>query len=359
MAKRCMMAGCALAALIAVASLAACGSPSAPPSSVAQVSGAGSTFVLPLYQRWASDYRKINTGVQVVYGGGGSGFGQSQIEAGAVSFGGSDQPLSRRDLDNLCLVQFPTCVGGVVPVVHLTGIGPAKLKLTGTILANIFLGKIHRWNDPRIEAVNKGLVLPAQRIAVVHRADTSGTTWIFTNYLARVSGQWAKRVGSGTSVLWPRGISANGNPGVTAIVKTTPGAIGYVEYAYAKANKLTLVELRNKAQRWVRPTVAAFAAAASSARWSWANGFYTMLVNAPGSSSWPVTGASWVLIRCSQQSQASGATMLRFFDWCYRDPSARRDEVSLNYVPLPASVVGAVEAVWAKSVKAHGKPCWP
>ena len=276
-----------------------------------------------------------------------------------MSFGGSDQPLSAASLRNAGLVQFPTCVGGAVPVVNLRGIGPAKLKLTGTILANIFLGKVTRWNDPSISAINRGLALPAEPIAVVHRVDPSGTTWIFTNYLSRASRSWARRVGAGLSVAWPGGASGNGNPGVAAVVKSLPGAIGYVEYAYAKANKLAYVRLRNRAQRWVRPSVAAFAAAAASARWSRANDFYTMLVDEPGRSSWPIAGATFVLVRRTQPSRAAGRTTLSFFDWCYHSSAARRDAASLNYVMLPASVVAKVEAFWAQNVASGGKPCWP
>jgi phosphate transport system substrate-binding protein len=346
---------CAIASLVAVVLLGV----TAPAHAATLVRGVGASFPLPLYQRWASDHGAKDRSMQVVYSGGGSGFGQSQIKAGLVDFAGSDQPLTKADLQDFGLVQFPTCVGGVVPIVNLKGIGPARLKLTGAVLAGIFLGSIRTWNAPAIKALNKGLALPAQKIVVVHRLDASGTTWIFTNYLARVSSVWASGVGVGVSVSWPRGTAGNGSPGVVAIVAAVPGAIGYVEYAYAKANRLAYPQLKNRAGNWVRPSVGTFAAAAASAQWTWNNGFYTVLVNEPGANSWPITGATWVLIKRKQVSQAYGRAMLHYFDWCYRSPTAQRDATSLDYVTMPVSVVAKVEAVWKQSVSGGGKPCWP
>jgi phosphate transport system substrate-binding protein len=229
------------------------------------LAGVGATFPMPLYHQWADEYRQGTAAVQVVYTGGGSGFGQSEIMAGAVDFGGSDQPLSRADLESAGLMQFPTCVGGVAPIVNIDGVGQGDLRLTGPLLASIFLGEIVAWDDPAIRSVNPGLDLPDQPITVVHRSDSSGTTWIFTHYLSRVSGAWSRRGGAGTSVSWPTGEGANGNPGVSMIVASTPGAIGYTEYSYAIANDIACTQLRNRAGRWVRASLATFSAAATSA----------------------------------------------------------------------------------------------
>jgi len=330
-----------------------------PSSESITLAGVGATFPMPLYHQWADDYRRRNPGVQVVYTGGGSGFGQSEIRAGTVDFGGSDQPLSRADLASAGLMQFPTCVGGVAPIVNIEGVGQGDLRLTGRILADIFLGEIVTWDDPAIQSVNPDVDLPDRPITVVHRSDSSGTTWIFTNYLTRVSGAWSKRVGAGTSVSWTTGEGANGNPGVTMVVASTPGAIGYTEYSYAVASDVAWTQLQNKAGRWVRASLATFSAAAASAPWNPEDGFRAVLVDQPGTSSWPIVGATWVLVRREQPSVARGNALLEFFDSCYHDRSAAEAAAALNYVTMPASVVEKIEEAWAKSITAGGRPCWP
>jgi phosphate transport system substrate-binding protein len=256
-------------------------------------------------------------------------------------------------------MQFPTCVGGVAPIVNINGVGQGELRLTGSILAEIFLGEIVTWDDPAVRSVNPGLDLPDQPITVVHRSDSSGTTWIFTNYLTRVSGAWSKRVGAGTSVSWPTGEGANGNPGVTMIVASTPGAIGYTEYSYAMANDIACTQLQNRAGRWVHASLATFSAAADSVSWDPEDGFRAVLIDRPGASSWPIVGATWVLVRREQPSAARGKALLEFFDSCYHDESASQAATALNYVTMPPSVVEKIEEAWARSITAGDRPCWP
>ena len=346
------------ATIVALVALAVFLVAAVPAFAATTVTGAGATFPLPLYQQWAIDYNHKVPSVQVSYSGGGSGFGISEIKAGHVNFGGTDAPLSRADLDSFGLVQFPTCVGGVVPIVNIPGIKSGRLKLTGGVLADIYLGKITKWNSKAIKALNPTLSLPSLAIAVVYRSDASGTSWIFTNYLARVSTVWAGAVGIGKTVAWPRGVGANGNPGVANTVKGKSGAIGYVEFAYAKSNKIPYTQMKNRSGRWVLPTLTSFGAAAAGAKWSWSNGFYQVLVNQPGAKAWPITGATFVLIKRSQSSQSFGRTMLKFFNWAYTNTTAKNDASRLNYVAMPSSVVSKVQTMW-KLVKASGKPCWP
>jgi len=330
-----------------------------PAFAATNVTGAGATFPLPLYQKWASDYNKIKSDVQVSYSGGGSGFGISQIKANAVDFGGSDAPMNKGQLASSSLVQFPTCVGGVVAIYNVNGIPSGKLKLTGAVLAKIFLGEVVKWNASPIKKLNPGLNLPDKYIQTVHRSDGSGTTWIFTNYLALVSQEWRGDVGIGKSVTWPNGVGGNGNPGVANVVKTTEGSIGYVEYAYAKLNKLQYAQMKNASGKWVMPKASAFAAAAAATKWSWKNGFYEILVNKKGAKVWPITGATFVLIRKSQKSVDFGRTMLKFFNWAMTDSKAKAATNALDYVPMPTSAVNAIKAVWKTNVKSGSTPCWP
>jgi phosphate transport system substrate-binding protein len=331
----------------------------APALGATNITGAGATFPLPLYQQWASDYNKKMSDVQVSYSGGGSGFGISQIKANAVDFGGSDAPLNKGQLAASKLVQFPTCVGGVVAIYNLNGVGSGKLRLTGPVLAKIFLGEIVKWNASPIKKLNPGVNLPDKYINTVHRSDGSGTTWIFTNYLALVSQEWRGDVGIGKSVTWPVGTGAAGNPGVANVVKTTEGSIGYVEYAYAKLNKVAYAQMKNASGKWVQPKASAFSAAAAATKWTWKNGFYEILVNKRGNTVWPITGATFVLIRKDQKSADFGRTMLKFFNWALTDTSARAATSKLDYVPMPINVVNAIKAVWKSNVKSGGSPCWP
>jgi len=346
-----VLAGMLTAAVLLIAA--------APVLAATNITGAGATFPLPLYQKWASDYNKKVGDVQVSYTGVGSSAGIAQIEAKTVDFGGSDAPLNRGQLTGNGLVQFPTCVGGVVPIVNISGVGSGKLRLTGPVLAQVFMGTVTRWNASPIKKLNPGVKLPATPIKVVHRSDGSGTTWIFTNYLGVVSTEWRGDVGIGKTVSWPVGQGGKGNEGVASIVKVTDGAIGYVEYAYAKTNGLAWAPLQNAAGKYVKPSVKSFAAAAAATKWTWKNGFYEILVNKPGAKTWPITGATFVLIQRTQQSQSFGRTMLKFFDWALRNPGARSSAKALSYVPLPTSAVTSIENVWKSSVKGDNKPCWP
>jgi len=328
-----------------------------PVLAVPSVTGGGATFPAPLYQRWASHF----TGARINYQPTGSGAGIASIKAGTVSFGGSDAPLSMSDLNASGLVQFPSCVGGLVAIVNLPGIGSGKLKLDGTTLAGIYAGTITTWNNPAITRLNPGLKLPSTRITTVHRSDGSGSTWIFTHYLAAVSGTWKSKVGvGGTTVRWPGGLGYNGSAGVAAAVKQASGRIGYVEYAYALQAHIPYTLLKNRAGNFVAPSLAGFQAAAASAQWLPSAGFATIMVNAAGSSSWPIAGASFVMMK-KNTSAASYATIhavLQYFDWAYKNGTAKADAKALQYVSMPASVVTAVEKVWHASIKAGTKAAW-
>ncbi|MGE5564951.1 MAG: phosphate ABC transporter substrate-binding protein PstS [Parcubacteria group bacterium] len=344
-------------ALAATLMLAACGGPKEGPKQAqagVQISGAGATFPAPLYAKWA-EAQKAQTGLALNYQAIGSGGGIKQIEAKTVAFGASDKPLKADDLDKNGLVQFPTVMGGVVPVANLPGIAPGQIKLTGLLLADIYLGKVKKWNDPAIAQVNAGVPLPNLPITVVHRSDGSGTTFLYTSYLAAVAPQWAS-VGASDSVAWPTGVGGKGNDGVAAYVKQTPGAIGYVEYAYAKQNNMTYALLQNADGRFVAPTAANFAAAAANADWTKAPGFYLLLLNQHGATAWPITGATFILMHKQQSDAATAQAVLKFFDWAYTSGDAAADQ--LDYVPLPAPVKDLVRKSWAGIVGPDGKPVY-
>jgi len=317
------------------------------------ISGAGATFPYPIYAKWADAYKK-ETGVGLNYQSIGSGGGIKQIVAKTVTFGASDMPLKAEELTKNGLIQFPTVMGGVVPVVNLEGIKPGDLTLDGATLAKIFLGEVKTWNDPAIQKLNPSAKLPSQAIAIVHRSDGSGTTFLFTDYLSKVSADWKGKVGANTAVEWPGGIGAKGNEGVANNVANTKGAIGYVEYAYAKQNKLTFTKLINKDGKAVAPTAESFIAAAASADWVGTPGFGVILTEQPGATSWPIAGATFILMHKQQPEPAAATEALKFFAWAYSKGDKMAEE--LDYVPMPDSVVNAVQKVWATEVKdANGK----
>ncbi len=320
-----------------------------------RINGAGASFPYPVYAQWAHRYHKLK-GVRVNYQSIGSGGGIAQIKARTVDFGASDAPLGAKDLDAAGLLQFPMVIGGVVPVINVPGVGAGQVKLSATALANIFRGKIKKWNDAVITGLNPGLNLPAKPIHVVHRADGSGTTWIFTNYLSKVSATWKKEVGTGKAVAWPTGVGGKGNEGVAAYVKRLSGAIGYVEYAYALGNKIPHVLLQNRAGKFVAPTIETFGAAAVHADWAHAPGFYMVLTNQPGDRTWPITGATFILLHKKQADATKARAMLDFFDWCYRYGADTAK--GLHYVPLPKPVVKLVQDRWRSSLRAAGQPVW-
>lgn len=320
------------------------------------INGAGASFPYPLYSQWAHKYNQL-TGQKINYQSIGSGGGIAQIKAKTVDFGASDAPLKEEELKESGLIQFPMIIGGVVPVVNLKGIKPGELKLTPQLLSNIFLGKITKWNDQAIKQVNPGLNLPDKAITVVHRADGSGTTWIFTNYLDKVSTEWHEKVGTDKAVSWPVGVGGKGNEGVAAYVQRIDGAIGYVEFAYALENKMTYARLQNKAGKFVEPTIETFQAAAANADWEHAAGFYMVLTDQPGEQSWPITGASFILMHCQQKDAQIAKAMLKFFDWCFQ--SGTKEAKDLHYVPMPENVVKLVESAWSREIKAAGQSLWP
>ena len=324
-------------------------------AAAADISGAGATFPAPVYAKWAEAY-KAQTGVGLNYQAIGSGGGIKQIKAKTVDFGASDKPLKPDELAAAGLYQFPTVVGGVVPVMNLPGIAPGQIKLSGALLGDIFLGKVTKWNAPEIAALNKGVPLPNLPITVVHRSDGSGTSFLFTSYLAMKNAEWGSKVGASDSVQWPTGLGGKGNDGVSAFVKQTAGAIGYVEYAYAKQNHSTFASMQNKAGKFVQPTAAAFGAAAASAPWLKSPGNYILLLDQPSASAWPITGATFILMYRNQENPANGAQVLKFFEWGYNKGDALA--ASLDYVPLPANVKGLLKKQWAKSITAGGKPVY-
>ena len=324
------------------------------PASALDLSGAGATFPYPVYAKWADAYKK-ETGVGLNYQSIGSGGGIKQIKARTVTFGASDMPLKAEELEKDGLVQFPTVLGGVVPVVNVEGITPGELVLDGPTLAKIVAGEVKTWDDAAIKKLNPSVKLPAQAIAVVHRSDGSGTTFIFTDYLSKVSADWKTKVGANTAVEWPVGIGAKGNEGVANNVAQTRGSIGYVEYAYAKQNKLVFTKLVNRDGKAVAPTAEAFQAAAASADWIGTPGFNVILTNEAGAGSWPIAGATFILIHKQPQDPAAAAEALKFFAWAYAKGSKMAGD--LDYVPMPAPVVTAVQKVWAAQIKdASGKP---
>ncbi len=320
----------------------------------AQIAGAGATFPAPLYAKWA-EAQRAETGLTLNYQAIGSGGGIKQIKAKTVAFGASDKPLNPEELEEAGLAQFPTVIGGVVPIINLPGVSAGQIKLTGPLLADIFLGTVKKWNDPAIAKVNPGVALPNLPITVVHRSDGSGTTFLFTSYLTAVAPQWAK-VGASDAVAWPAGQGGKGNDGVSGYVKQTPGAIGYVEYAFAKQNGLAHAALQNSTGAFVEPTADAFAAAASGADWSKAPGFYLLLINQPGQNAWPITGATFILMHKAQADAVTGKGVLSFVDWAYTKGDAAANE--LAYVPLPADLKQRVRASWSAIVGPDGKPVY-
>jgi len=339
-------------AALALAAAAAVGTAA---QDVKSLTGAGATFPYPIYSKWAYEYQKI-TGVGLNYQSIGSGGGIQQITNKTVDFGASDAILAGDELVAKGLVQFPMVIGGVVPVVNLQGIADGQLKLDGETLARIYLGEIKSWNDPALAKLNPGTALPDKAIAVVHRADGSGTSFIFTSYLASVSLKWKNRVGSGTAVEWPLGYGGKGNEGVASNVRQFPGSIGYVEYAYALQNKMAAVQLKNRAGSFVAPSSSAFAAAAVSADWAKADHFGVLLTDQPGPETWPITGASFILIYKDQPDAAKAQAMLKFFDWAYRSGAAQASK--LDYVPIPEKVYTQVETMWKEKIRSGGKAVW-
>jgi phosphate transport system substrate-binding protein len=320
------------------------------------ISGAGATFPAPIYAKWAEAY-KAKTGIGLNYQSIGSGGGIKQIQAKTVAFGASDKPLKPDVLDASGLFQFPTVMGGVVPVLNIPGIKPGQVRLTGPLLADIFLGKVARWNDPRIASLNKGVPLPNLPITIVHRSDGSGTSFLFTSYLSMMSPEWQTKVGAGDSVQWPTGLGGKGNDGVAAFVKQTIGAIGYVEYAYVKQNNGAYALLQNKAGAFAAPNAAAFLAAGGGADWTKAPGNYLLLLNQPGAKSWPITGATFILVYKTQDKPEDGKAVLSFFDWCYKNGDALAGQ--LDYVPMPPLVKAYVRKQWVANVKGpNGQPVY-
>jgi len=320
------------------------------------ISGAGATFPYPVYAKWAEAY-KAKTNVGMNYQSIGSGGGIKQIKAATVTFGASDKPLEPAELKEAGLVQFPMIIGGVVLVVNITGIKPGDLVLDGPTLASIYMGEISKWNDPRIKSLNPKLALPDLAIAPTYRSDGSGTNFLFTYYLSDVSPTFKSKIGANASVEWPVGIGAKGNEGVASMTTQTGGAIGYVEYAYAKQNKMAYVQMKNKDGKVVAPEAGAFQAAAANADWAKADGYYLILTNQAGAKSWPITGASFILMYKEAKKADEAQEALKFFSWAYSSGGALAE--SLDYVPIPASVVKLVEKTWAASITAAGKPLWP
>ncbi|MDA8443681.1 phosphate ABC transporter substrate-binding protein PstS [Paracidovorax valerianellae] len=315
-----------------------------------EATGAGASFPAPLYSKWAADYNKA-TGVKINYQSVGSGAGLRQIEAKTVDFGASDAPLKDDELAKKGLLQFPTVIGGVVPVVNIKGISPGQIKLSGQVLGDIYLGKITNWSDAAIKALNPGVNLPDAAIAPVRRADGSGTSFIFTNYLSKVNAEWKSKVGEGTAVNWPTGAGGKGNEGVAAFVGRLPNSIGYVEYAYVKQNKLNYVQLQNADGAFVSPEDSAFKAAAAGA--DWAKSFYQILTNQPGKESWPITGATFILMHKAQDKPTQATTSLKFFEWAYK--SGDKTAADLDYVPMPDSVKNVIMKSWGDIKDTSGK----
>jgi phosphate transport system substrate-binding protein len=315
------------------------------------VTGAGASFPAPIYSKWAEAYNKA-TGNQINYQSVGSGAGIKQIKEKTVDFGASDMPLKDEDLTAAGLMQFPTVIGGVVPVIHVEGVKPGQLKLTGTVLADIYLGKVTKWNDPAITALNPGVKLPDAVIAPVHRADGSGTSFIFTNYLSKVNADWKAKIGEGTAVNWPaNGLAGKGNEGIAQNVQRLPNSIGYVEYAYAKQSKMDYVLLKNAAGNFVAPDDLTFKAAAAGAEWS--KSFYQLLTEQPGKDSWPITGATFILMHVAQDKPAQATAALKFFDWAYANGD--KAAADLDYVSLPDSLKAMIHAKWAGIKDTTGK----
>jgi phosphate transport system substrate-binding protein len=340
----------AILASVAVVALSAAMAGSA---LAADISGAGSTFIYPVFAKWADTYKK-DTGIGLNYQSIGSGGGIKQVEAKTVTFGATDKPLSDQELSQNGLTQFPMIMGGIVPIFNVQGVQPGQLVLDGPTLAKIYLGEITKWNDPAITALNPDLKLPSAAIVVVYRSDGSGTTFNFTDFLGKQSKDWADQVGSDTAVQWPVGVGAKGSEGVANTVKQTAGAIGYDEYAYAAQNKLSYAKMKNAAGKIVTPSLDSFAAAAANADWAGASNFHVIITNQPGDNSWPIAASTWVLIHTQPQNVDDAAAALKFFDWAYKNG----DDLAkgLDYVAIPDNVVSLIEASWQKNIAADGKP---
>ena len=339
----------ALAAGLAVASLGA-------PATAAEITGAGATFPFPVYSKWAEAYKK-ETGTSLNYQSIGSGGGIKQILAKTVDFGATDAPMKGEDLEKNGLLQFPTVMGAVVPVINVQGIEPGKLKLTGSVLADIFQAKITKWNDAKIAQLNPDLKLPDANITPIYRSDSSGTTSVFTTYLSQVSETWKSGLGAGTTINWPAGQGGKGNEGVAAAVKQVPNAIGYVEYAYAKQNNIPFALIQNQAGKYPQPDNKSFQAAAANANWSSAPGFGISLTNQPGDEAWPITNPTFILVHKTTDKPEQTAEVLKFFDWAYQNGDQLATD--LDYVPLPDNVVGQIQAAWAKDIKnSSGQPVY-
>ncbi len=326
-------------------------------SAMAQdITGAGSTFAFPILAKWSEQYH-VETQNGMNYQSIGSGGGIKQIEAKTVDFGASDKPLEQSELDKNHLVQWPIIIGGVVPVVHVSGIKAGDLTLTGTVLSNIYLGKITKWNDPAIAALNPKVPLPNLDILVVSRSEGSGTTFVFTHYLSQVSPDWKTQVGSNASVKWPTGINGKGNEGVASYVRQQEGSIGYLEYAYVIQNHMSYANMVNQAGAKVSPDSKSFAAAAANAHWQSSNGFNEVLTNEPGAGSWPITGATFILMQKKQDHPENGVVALKFFDWAYRH--GQNSAIALDYIPMPDSVVSQIEQAWHEQLSDNqGHPIW-
>ncbi|MBW1916948.1 MAG: phosphate ABC transporter substrate-binding protein PstS [Deltaproteobacteria bacterium] len=320
-----------------------------------KINGAGASFPYPVYSQWAHKYKNLK-GIEVNYQSIGSGGGIAQIKAKTVNFGGTDKPLKLAEQKASDLLMFPMLIGGIVPVVNIPGIKAGELQLSQELLADIFLGKIKSWNDPAIKKVNPKLKLPQQAITIVHRADGSGSTWLFTHYLSQISPDWKAKVGYGKVVSWPTGIGAKGNEGVAANVNRIAGSIGYVEYAYAIKGKLTYAKLQNQAGKFVAPSIESFQSAAAYADWQNAPGYYMVLTNQPGDNTWPIAGATFILINKTQPDAKLAKAMLEYFDWCFKHGSDIAEK--LHYVPMPQEVIKMVEASWTQEVKADGQAVW-
>ncbi|MBV8048624.1 MAG: phosphate ABC transporter substrate-binding protein PstS [Paludibacterium sp.] len=319
------------------------------------ITGAGATFPYPLYAKWAATYQ-TETGSKMNYQSIGSGGGIKQITAKTVDFGASDMPLKPEDLAKTGLTQFPTVIGGVVPVVNIPGVKAGQMKFTGPLLADIYLGKVKTWNDPAIAKLNPGVKLPKDTIFPVRRADGSGTTFIFTNYLSKVSPEWASKVGSNTSVNWPTGQGGKGNEGVANFVNRIKGSIGYVEYIYAKQNNMAFGQMKNADGKFVTPSQESFKAAAGHADWKKAPGYYLLLTNQSGADTWPIAGATFILMHKKQDKPVQATAALKFFDWAYK--SGDGAAASMDYIPLPESVKGMIRDSWKQITDAKGQPVW-
>jgi phosphate transport system substrate-binding protein len=324
--------------------------------SAADLTGAGATFPYPIYSKWAEAYNAA-TGIGLNYQSIGSGGGIKQIKAKTVDFGASDMPLKQEELDKEGLMQFPAIIGGVVPVVNLDGVAPGQLKLTSDVIANIHLGKITKWNDKAIADLNPGVTLPAIPVVVVHRADSSGTTFLWTDFLSKTNADFKAVIGSGTTVKWPTGVGGKGNEGVAAQVQRIKGAFGYVEYAFAKRNKIAHAQLKNRDGNFVQPSDDTFKAAAAGADWANAPGFYLVLTNQTGKDAWPATGASFIIMHRQQPDALTGRAILKFFDWSFKNGGKMSEE--LEYVHLPPALIKQINEQWKTQLKdPSGKSIW-